>query len=487
MHHYLVKIWRPSLAVILFFLSSVVYAEDYPSIPVYSWSSATSSSGQGVCDQIGVIQGTTSTFEYFYRAISSNQGACDEKYISTHSLNQSYFVNISGSCPGGGSWTSGVCVGAPDCSAGETRSTTTGICSTPPKTCGVGEYNSSPSTCTPIPDCNTATTGNYFDVNSGGCVPPQCPETGGVCDVKACEDTTKYYCPPTDSCNGSGSTCSNDPNAPDATKAQRDAQIAADRASADSDAATAAAAKDAAAKAADTKAADAASADAAQKAAETAAKDASATQAARDAAAQDFIDKAREALNKHDSANNAANSANDASAIKQQIDDLNALLHDAATINGNSDTLAKQIHDLLNEINQRLTDAINGFPRGKDTPPDAAHPCPVNENCDGQASNKIYVKDTAPVTAPTDNYDVNLESKRQQYQSLITNAKSEFTSLKPVLSSVGGSLACDGGVMLPVVNVQFQVCLAPYADAFAVMGRAVFFAATAAAIFVILG
>ncbi len=473
MHHYLTNffgVWRPLLAVILFSFSAFAFADTYTARRL--WPSLPFSES---CVGTGLSPGSESAMSAYCL------------YNDAYNVDfKSYLSGPNYDCPYGGTVSGTSCINAPACPAGETRNAS-GECIAPPKTCGTGEYNPTPSTCAAIPSCQTETTGQYFDVNTGGCVSPQCPETGGVCDVKACEDTTKFYCAPTDNCKSSGSTCSNDPDEPDATKEQRDAQIAADRAAADADASTAAADKDAAAKAATDKAAEAATADAQQKAAEAAAKDASATQAARDAAAQDFINKAKESLAKTDAANNAADSSSSASQINQQIQDLKALIHEASTIDGNSDTIAKQIHDLLNQINQRLTDAINGYPKGTTTPPTPDNPCPAGQNCNGQASNKIFNPDKTPLIPPAGTGEAEIASKRIQYQQIISNAKIEFSALKPALTGGGGSFSCGGGVMLPVVNVQFEVCLAPYVDAFAIMGGAVYFASVVAAVFIILG
>jgi hypothetical protein len=475
MYHYLM-LGRLLGVAFLFFFSSAVFADTYTAVPFRyeAGLSGWQSSASAAC--------SANDSHYPSSAPFTPSGAyCNDKN------GMAYFgLTTQYDCPYGGTLSGSSCINAPACPAGQTRNSS-GACVTPPKACPSGEYNPTPSTCAPIPSCQTETTGQYFDVNSGGCVSPQCPETGGVCDVKACEDTTKFYCAPTDNCKSSGSTCSNDPDEPDATKEQRDAQIAADRAAADSDAATAAAAKDAAAKSAADQAAAAATADAEQKAAETAAKDASKTQAERDAAAQAFIDKARESLAKHEAANNSNESSRSAASILQSINALNGLLHDVSVIDGNSDTLAKQINDLLKDINQALTDAINGYPRGKDTPPDANHPCPVNQNCDGEANGHVVDAKGVAAVPPTDNHAEVIAAKRVEFQSMVTGIKSDFQTLKPTLAGGGGSFSCGAGVMLPVVNVAFEVCLVPYIDAFMIMGGAVFFAAVVASVFVILG
>jgi hypothetical protein len=79
-----------------------------------------------------------------------------------------------------------------------------------------------------------------------------------------------------------------------------------------------------------------------------------------------------------------------------------------------------------------------------------------------------------------------LAAKKSELQAMISGIQTEFSALKPSLSG-GGSIICDGGVDLSLVNAHFEICLEPYTEQLTMIGYGVYLAAAVLAVMIILG
>ncbi|MFZ2404290.1 MAG: hypothetical protein WAW41_04075 [Methylobacter sp.] len=104
-----------------------------------------------------------------------------------------------------------------------------------------------------------------------------------------------------------------------------------------------------------------------------------------------------------------------------------------------------------------------------------------------KTSSKTPFNKSGSGTAPADDYQTQIGTKKQELQTMISGIKSQFAGLTPTLSGGGGSMSCDDGVSLPGLNITFRICLADYQQYFSIIGNSVYVVAAAAALFIILG
>jgi len=103
----------------------------------------------------------------------------------------------------------------------------------------------------------------------------------------------------------------------------------------------------------------------------------------------------------------------------------------------------------------------------------------------GNALNSNVFKSTGNGTAPVDSNASGLATQKASLQGLMTNIKSQFTSLMPSVAG-GGSISCDAGITI-MGGVHFGICLADYSSAFSTMGTGLYAISAISALFIIFG
>jgi hypothetical protein len=344
----------------IFFLlvfSSSVFADTYPSVTTYSGQDPVTG---------GILSGYLSASSYCDAVRSALTSAYPTRGYTVTFLPPvtcngngwgSLGANSSSTCPAGGTLSGTNCINAPSCTAPATRNSS-GQCVN--STCVYPQYDNA-GTCTAIPNCNTSTTGNYFDVATKSCIPAQCP--AGVCVVTACLDSAKYFCPPTNNCEISSILCSNVPGSVTTADAAASAK-AFDKQTSDQAVADANFAAQLADDLVAAKAAVAQDASNRESAARIAAMDINTTPEQRAQAKLDFADSAaaqQRARTEYQNAQSAAAAVKAAAAV---VASKSSTINQTSTNSGNADTLAKQILNDLNGVNSSLQDVKNGNGNG---------------------------------------------------------------------------------------------------------------------------
>lgn len=126
------------MRIFLFFFlfSTSAFADSYPVITLYIYGGQSYSSLGSVCSLPNL---PNSNIVYY---VPTNQ-YCDSFWLSdgSHANGYAFSPAITNTCPGGGTLSDSMCLGASACVAPQVRSTTTGLCADPVQTLCQGDEN----------------------------------------------------------------------------------------------------------------------------------------------------------------------------------------------------------------------------------------------------------------------------------------------------------------------------------------------------------